>query len=59
MSLSHVRVNAARMLTELRSLPPQQPATVEDLISVYAAIEELAREASSATDPRLYVASGR
>lgn len=54
MSLHHIRERARWMQKELRTLPPDRPATVQDLIEVFTAIEELAREASTVTDPRLY-----
>ena len=45
MSLHHIRERARWMQKELRTLPPDRPATVQDLIEVFTAIEELAREA--------------
>ena len=58
MSLSHIRQRAEAMRREFAAAP-DRPATFRDLAEVYTAIEELAREASSVTDPRLFRPSER
>jgi hypothetical protein len=57
MSLHHVQRRAEQLALEFAARP-DRPATFRDLAEVYTAIAELAREASSATDPRLFMPGG-
>jgi hypothetical protein len=65
MSLFATEQRARQIQAELRGLPLDRPATVQDLIEVYEAIACLANEVNTTflnhrgTDPRLYVPSNR